>query len=145
MKYIPHIILILPLFLFSGCARISPPRGVKPIERTIEVTGYCKCGKCCGWHRKWGRPINDATGKRKKVGLTASGKIARRGTIAADTRKYPFGTVMFIEGYGYGRVEDRGGSIKGNRIDLFFQSHKQALKWGRKKVHVKIWPAKKTS
>ncbi|MCK5850674.1 MAG: 3D domain-containing protein, partial [Kiritimatiellae bacterium] len=132
MKYLPHIILILSVLLFSGCARISPPRGVKPTEKIIEATGYCKCGKCCGWHRKWGHAVDNVTGKRKKVGLTASGRIARRGTIAADTRKYPFGTVMFIEGYGYGRVEDRGGAIKGNRIDLFFQNHRQALKWGRK-------------
>ncbi len=61
------------------------------------------------------------------------------GTIAADTRYYPFGTRMFVPGYGWGVVEDRGGAIKGpDRIDLYFDSHKEALKWGRQKVPVTI-------
>nr|WP_320010442.1 3D domain-containing protein [uncultured Desulfobulbus sp.] len=61
------------------------------------------------------------------------------GTIAADTRYYPFGTRMYVEGYGWGRVEDRGGAIKGpNRIDLYFDSHQDALEWGRKKSLVRI-------
>ena len=131
--------LALNFCLTGGCARIKPPEGVKPVERVLEATGYCSCGKCCGWHRKWGRPVDNASGKPRKIGLTASGRMARPGTIAADTRKYPFGTVMFVKGYGYGRVEDRGGSIKGDRIDLYFNSHRQALEWGRKKVRVKIW------
>lgn len=63
----------------------------------------------------------------------------QKGTIAADTRYYPFGTEMFVPGYGWGIVEDRGGAIKGpNRLDLYFDSHGDALQWGRKKVHVEI-------
>lgn len=59
------------------------------------------------------------------------------GTIAADTKYYPFGTHMYVPGYGHGVVEDRGGAIKGpNRIDLYFNSHSDALTWGRKKVRV---------
>ncbi|MBM9604605.1 3D domain-containing protein [Desulfopila inferna] len=62
------------------------------------------------------------------------------GTIAADTRYYPFGTRMFVPGYGWGMVEDRGGAIKGpDRIDLYFDSHRDALRWGRKKVKVEIY------
>lgn len=62
------------------------------------------------------------------------------GTIAADTRHYPFGTRMYVPGYGWGRVEDRGGAIKGkDRIDLFFGSHQDALHWGRRKVPVQIY------
>ena len=61
------------------------------------------------------------------------------GTIAADTKHYPFGTIMDIPGYGRGIVQDRGSAIKGpNRIDLFFNSHQTALKWGRKNIPVKI-------
>ena len=61
------------------------------------------------------------------------------GTIAADTRYYPFGTRMYIPGYGWGVVQDRGGAIKGpNRIDLYFDSHADALQWGRRKLHVII-------
>lgn len=61
------------------------------------------------------------------------------GTIAADTAYYPFGTRMYVPGYGWGVVEDRGGAIKGpNRIDLYFSSHSQALNWGRRKVGVSV-------
>ncbi len=66
--------------------------------------------------------------------------LAQDGTIAADTNHYPFGTRMYVPRYGWGKVEDRGGAIKGpNRLDLFFHSHKDALAWGRKKVYVKIY------
>ncbi len=62
------------------------------------------------------------------------------GTIAADTRYYPFGTRMYVPGYGWGLVEDLGGGIKGkDRIDLFFDSHQDALYWGRRKVAVQIY------
>jgi 3D (Asp-Asp-Asp) domain-containing protein len=78
-------------------------------------------------------------GKRKKVGITANGTKAKVGTIAADTARYPFGTVMSVPGYGYGRVQDRGGAITGNHIDLFFRSHRAAVAWGRKTLRVKVW------
>jgi hypothetical protein len=65
--------------------------------------------------------------------------LPRDGTIAADTKYYPFGTHMHVPGYGWGVVEDRGGAIKGpNRIDLYFNSHSEALRWGRKKVRVVV-------
>lgn len=65
--------------------------------------------------------------------------LAKDGTIAADTKYYPFGTRMYVPGYGWGIVEDRGGAIKGaDRIDLYFDSHSDALKWGRRKVKVTI-------
>ncbi len=65
--------------------------------------------------------------------------LPHEGTIAADTKYYPFGTRMHVPGYGWGVVEDRGGAIKGpDRIDLFFDSHNDALTWGRKKVRVVI-------
>lgn len=129
--------------LLAGCSTV--PRGP---SRTvwIETTGYCDCGTCCGWTRSWippFRPVYSSgplKGQPKKVGMTASGTKARKGTIAADTRCYPFGTVMRIPGYGMGRVEDRGGAINGPaRIDLFFKSHKEALQWGRKRLRVTVW------
>lgn len=65
--------------------------------------------------------------------------LPQAGTVAADTNHYPFGTVMYIDEYGKGVVEDRGSAIKGpNRIDIFFRSHRKALKWGRKKTTVEI-------
>ena len=154
MRYSVHMtksamlfVVVLGLMLSAGCARFRPPRGVKPQTRSILATGYCRCGKCCSWKRNWYfKPVfshGPLKGKPKKVGITASGTRARKGTIAADTRKYPFGTIMYIEGYGYGRVEDRGGAIKGEHIDLYFRTHKQALEWGKKTKRVKIWVPKK--
>ncbi len=66
--------------------------------------------------------------------------FSRDGTVAADTRYYPFGTRMYFDEYGYGIVEDRGSAIKGqNRIDLYFNSHSKALKWGRRRMDVEIY------
>ncbi len=65
--------------------------------------------------------------------------FAKDGTIAADTRHYPFGTRMYVPGYGYGVVQDRGGAIKGaKRLDLYYDSHRNARKWGRRTVEVQI-------
>lgn len=65
--------------------------------------------------------------------------MPRDGTIAADTRYYVFGTRMHIPGYGWGVVEDRGSAIKGpGRIDIYFNSHQDAIDWGRKRVEVQI-------
>ena len=129
-----------------GC-HVRPARHAQKLERTLTTTGYDKGKKSCGWKRNWyGKPVyayGPNKGKRKKVGVTASGTKAKPGTIAADTRIYPFGTVVKIPGYGWGRVEDRGGAIKGHHIDLFFKSRKKALAWGKQTKKVTIWiPAK---
>jgi len=61
------------------------------------------------------------------------------GTIAADWAHIPPRTRIYIPGYGWGRVEDKGSAIKGpQRLDLFFNSHKEALQWGRKTVRGKV-------
>jgi len=66
--------------------------------------------------------------------------LPQDGTLAADTNYYPFGTRMYIPGYGNGVVEDRGGAIKGpRRLDLYHSTHHGALEWGRKKVPVTIY------
>ncbi len=139
----PLIMLLAGMAFMCGCARFRPPRGTKPQAVTLLTTGYCRCGKCCSWKRNWLlRPVYSSgalKGKVKKVGITASGTKARKGTIAADTRKFPFGTIFYIEGYGYGRVEDRGGAIKGAHIDLYFRTHQQALEWGKQTKRVKVW------
>ena len=141
------VVLFPALMWWVGCYSdgISPPGNKTARIRVVETTGYCNCGKCCGWRRSFfglGRPVYSSgpnKGKPKKVGITASGTTARYGTIAADTRMLPFGTVLYVPGYGYGRVEDRGGAIKGAKLDLWFSSHDQALKWGRRRLKVKVW------
>ncbi len=65
--------------------------------------------------------------------------LARDGTIAADTDYYPFGTRFYVPRYGYGVVEDRGSAIKGpRRLEVYFNSHDEALQWGRRKIPVRI-------
>lgn len=65
----------------------------------------------------------------------------RYGTIAADTDYYPFGTRMYVPGWGWGVVTDRGGDIKGpDRIDILYRTHSQANGWGRQHVEVEIEP-----
>jgi 3D (Asp-Asp-Asp) domain-containing protein len=78
-------------------------------------------------------------GERKAVGITSSGTCARPGTIAADLSRYPYGTVIYVEGYGFGQVEDCGSDIKGDHVDLFFNSHRTAEAWGRKLIKARIW------
>ena len=140
------LLLSLSVVVLSGCAtgrKYRVPRSQKPEIVSMETTGYCKCGKCCGWKRNWKfQPVvayGPTKGQPKRVGITASGIRADYGTIAADTRHYPFGTIMHIPGYGWGRVEDIGGDIKGMHIDLYFPSHQKALKWGRETKPVKVW------
>lgn len=112
---------------------------------SMEVTAYCNCGICCNWERNWfglGQAVHKSgpnKGKPKEIGLTASGTRAKHGTIAADTTVLPFGTIIEVPGYGYGRVEDRGGAIKGNKLDLWFPTHESALHWGRQRVTVRVW------
>lgn len=65
--------------------------------------------------------------------------LPRRGTIAADRNYYPLGTLMTVEGWGKGVVDDVGGAIKGpDRLDLFFGSHSKANQWGRRSVEVEF-------
>lgn len=65
--------------------------------------------------------------------------MPKDGTIAADTKFYSFDTRMYVPAYGWGVVKDRGSAIKGpNRIDIYFDSHRKALDWGRKKVDINI-------
>ena len=131
----------------AGCVTSSfrPPVGARYITVNMELTGYCNCGKCCSWERSWGglgSPVISAgphKGDPKKVGYTSSGTEARHGTIAADTSHYPYGTLVEIPGYGIGRVEDTGGAIKGEHLDLWFSDHDQALRWGKQRKWVKIW------
>jgi 3D (Asp-Asp-Asp) domain-containing protein len=141
MKIIINALFVAALcVLMSGCA--SRGFGSRKEFVTLEATGYCKCGECCGWRRNLLlQPVyayGSMEGERKKVGVTASGTKAKKGTIAADTSVFPFGTKMKIPGYGSGVVEDRGGAIQGGKIDLFFKTHKQALEWGRQMVTVEV-------
>jgi len=73
-------------------------------------------------------------------GLTAIGDVAGRGCIAIDDKNGPLkmGQRVFVEGYGYGKCNDRGSAIKGWKIDLCFSTYEEAINWGVKLVKVYI-------
>ena len=147
-KFAILTIALLAAFILGGCSVFylnQNPGDVYGRVVRIDATAYCPCGLCCSWTlNKYGRPVISAgrdRGKPKAVGITASGKRAHPGTIAADTRYYPLGTVIYVPGYGYGVVEDRGGDIRGrHRLDLFFNTHNEARQWGRHRVEAVVFP-----
>lgn len=89
---------------------------------SIKATAYCPCAKCCG----------------KSDGITSSGVVATSGHTVAAPKKYPFGTQMEINGIVY-TVEDRGGAIQGNKIDIFFDTHEEARAFGVQYFDAKLY------
>ena len=86
-----------------------------------KITAYCPCAKCCG----------------KATGRTAMGTKATAGRTIAASGKFAFGTKLNINGHTY-TVEDRGGAIQGNKIDIFVNSHAEALAWGIRYLPVSV-------
>lgn len=70
--------------------------------------------------------------------VTASGMKARVGVVAVDTKVIPLGTKLYIEGYGYAVAGDTGGAIKGNKIDLYFNTSSECRQFGVKHVDVYV-------
>lgn len=89
----------------------------------FELTAYCKCVKCCG---KWSNyPCKNGEYPSQNY------------TIAVDTKVIPLNSFVEINGVKY-KAQDTGSAIKGNIIDVYFDSHSDALEFGRKKG-VKIY------
>ena len=88
---------------------------------TYKITAYCSCAKCCG----------------KATGRTASGTRATAGRTVAASSQFSFGTQLNIGGHVY-TVEDRGGAINGNKIDIYVNSHSEALRWGVRYLPVNV-------
>lgn len=69
---------------------------------------------------------------------TCGGEEPAVGMVAVDPSVIPLGTKLYVEGYGYAWAADTGGSIRGDRIDLFMEEYGQCVNWGRKSVKVYI-------
>lgn len=89
--------------------------------QVYKITAYCSCAKCCG----------------KATGRTAMGTKATAGRTVAASGKFAFGTKLNINGHVY-TVEDRGGAINGNKIDIYVNSHAEALAWGVRYLPVSV-------
>ena len=111
----------------------SATRGAARIDASgseCVLTAYCPCEKCCGiW----------AKNRPNGVVYTASGEVAQEGvTVAADWDVYPAGTVLYIEGMGEYIVQDVGGAVNGNHIDIFLDSHEEAVNFGKQTAFVEV-------
>ena len=83
------------------------PEPVKTFLGRYYVTGYDICLECCG----------------KLDGITASGAVAQVGRTVAAPEDIPFGTVLYIDGIGERVVEDRGGLVTGDKLDVLCTDH----------------------
>ncbi|MGE8080701.1 3D domain-containing protein [Peribacillus loiseleuriae] len=99
--------------------------------KTMIATGYTAGYESTG--KKPGHPL---------YGITYSGVKVKRdvySTIAADPNVFPIGTVLWIPGYGYGVVADTGSAIKGNKLDLYYDTVQEVYEnWGKKTLDVYI-------
>ena len=134
---------IFYLLILARCHWVTPPIRKADGVMEMKTTGYCACQKCCGWKISWyGLPVFSSgplKGKIKIIGKTASGKMARPGTVAVDPKLFPMGTKFYIPGYGWGIAQDAGGAIKGRHLDLFFWRHQSGNNWGVQTKKVKVW------
>lgn len=148
VKFLLTVNLSFTIGLATGCLinaqaneKIACTEIIKPIEVTaqpietetktepileslgvLELTAYCACEDCCG----------------KADGITSTGTKATAGrTIAVDPNIIPYGSKVVINGHTY-IAEDCGGSINGNRIDVYFDTHTEAKNFGRKQAEVFI-------
>ena len=130
----PAAAAVAEMLITSAPIRVEKPlslmmTGPRPQVVMMEVTAYCPCKKCCG---------------PKAQGITASGKRINFNDglfVAADKNVFDFHTKLQIPGYASGQavpVLDRGGAIKGNKLDVFFPSHTAALRWGRQMIPVTV-------
>lgn len=126
--------------LYHGSAVVSKTMVekvlVKPVDQVMEVgagPADGKLGRAIRMEATAYVPGYDGVGWR-----TATGARAGKGIIAVDPRVIKLGTKLYVPGYGYGVAADTGGAIKGNRIDLCYDTIGPALQWGRRGVTVYV-------
>lgn len=107
--------------MISSRGSYSRTSGTSGKSGIYKVTAYCACMQCCG----------------KTNGITASGTKATANRTIATPSTFAFGTKVKINGTTY-TVEDRGGAIQGNRIDIYMNSHSEALQWGVRYLYVEV-------
>ena len=101
-----------------------------PVQKVV-ATGYTAGYESTG--KKPGHP---------EFGITYSGVMVKRdlySTVAADLSVFPIGTILFIPGYGYGVVADKGGAIRGHKVDLYYETIDDVYnQWGKKEIDVYV-------
>lgn len=101
---------------------VDTNQAVEPVSLgNFKLTGYCKCSLCCG---KW------ANNRPNGIVYGAIGEELKEGySIAVDPSVIAYRSEVVINGHTY-KAQDCGGAIKGNRIDIYFEDHQDALDFG---------------
>lgn len=101
----------------------------------FRTTAYCTCVKCCGiWSSEHPSRVGTDCVQRTK-----SGTIPTAGrTVSVDPDVIPLGTAIIIDGHEY-IAEDTGNAVKGNTLDIYFDSHEAAVEYGvqKKTIYIK--------
>ena len=93
------------------------------IIKNCTITAYCGCKSCSG---KWGN-------------LTSTGKTCTANrTVAVDPTVIPLGSKLEVNGKTY-IAEDTGSAVKGNHVDIYFSTHSETTKWGKRYMDVKVY------
>lgn len=113
----------------SSSSLAKSVEGKTPVVKKFNTSAYCSCAKCCG----------------KSTGITSSGKKASSWYTLAAGKGYPIGTIIYIPYFkdkpngGWFVVQDRGGAISNNRLDVFMGTHNQALQFGRRTLECYVY------
>lgn len=123
---------------YVSTEEIKPP---KTLEEAIDFSKY-PSKKVVATGYTAGVESTGKTANHPQYGITYSGVKVKRdlySTIAADLSVFPLGTILYIPDYGYGVVADIGGAIKGNKIDLYFETVQDVYnEWGKREVDVYV-------
>ena len=104
-------------------------KGMRPIVQDLNTSSYCSCEKCCG----------------KTDGITASGEKAIAWHTVAAGKEYKIGTIIYITvlsdkpNGGWFIVQDRGGAISNDKLDIYLNTHSEAQQYGRKTLECYIY------
>ena len=108
-------------------AEEEEPNELEQEKQVFVLTAYCPCEKCCG------KDLDDPA-----YGITSTGTVATQGrTIAVYPSQIPYGSTVLVDGVEY-IAEDCGGAIKENRLDIYYDSHQDALEWGVRYCEVSV-------
>lgn len=118
--------------------------GTKVVSSGAKKTVVTNAGKTLNYSKKLTVTATAYTAPKGKK--TASGRVAQYGVIAVDPKVIPYGTKLYVEStddgkswsYGYCVAGDTGGAIKGNKIDLFYNTKSQCLQFGRRSAIVYV-------
>lgn len=108
---------------------VSPEGKTYKVKQVITMNSTAYTNSIYDTGKEPGHPL---------YGITRSGMKTRYGVVAVDPTVIPLMTNLYVEGYGEAIAADTGSAIKGNKIDLFYDTREEALKYGRKNITVYV-------